>query len=119
MSPSTGEELALIRHRWRSHIKNAVDEAALLALVNTYLKEWTWSERFRLPRDAWPGRIDGAKSLSEWTFRLAELHREFQGAPWAMVEGLENLLLFFTHASVRMAQLARPKAGSEDEELER
>ena len=95
-----------------------MDEADLLALVNRYLKEWTWAEKLRLPRDAWPGRIDGAKSLSEWTFRLAELHREFQDAPWPMVEGLENLLLFFTHASVRMAQLARPKAGSGEEELE-
>lgn len=108
----------MIRHRWRSHIKNAFDEATLLALVNKYLKEWTWAERHRLPHDAWPGRVDNAKGLSDWTFRLAELHREYRDAPWPMAQGLENLLLFFTYASVRMAQLARPRAGSEDAELE-
>jgi len=112
-----GEDLALIRHRWRSHIKNAANEAALLAVTNKYLKEWTWAERLRLPQDAWPGRIESAKSLSEWTFRLAELNREFQDASWPTVEGLQNLLLFFTHASVRMAQLSRSKEGS-DTELE-
>lgn len=97
----------MIRHRWRSRIKNVVDEAALLALVNDYLKEWTWSEKVELPQAAWPGRVDNAKSLSEWTFRLAELHREYQGAPWEVLSPLQKLLLFFTHASVRMAQLAR------------
>ena len=115
--PSYGKDLALIRHRWRSHIKGAADEAALLAVTNTYLKEWTWAERLRLPREAWPERVESGKSLSEWTFRLAELHREFQDGPWPMVEGLENLLLFFTHASVRRAQLSRSKEGS-DTELE-
>lgn len=114
--PSYGKDLALIRHRWRSHLRNAVDEAALLALVNGYLKEWTWAERLRLPREAWPGRIESAKSLAEWTFRFAELHREYQDAPSPMAEGVENLLLFFTHASVRMAQISRPRAT--DAELE-
>lgn len=105
----------MIRHRWRSHIRNAADESTLLSLVNEYLKEWTWGEKERLPHAAWPGRIENAKSLSEWTFRLAELHREFHGAPCDMLTGLEHLLLFFTHASVRMAQLSRPKAGTDTE----
>ena len=107
----------MIRHRWRSHIRNAADEAALLGVTNQYLKEWTWVERLRLPRDAWPERIQSARSLSEWTFRLAELNHEFRDAPWPTVEGLQNLLLFFTHASVRMAQLSRSREGS-DTELE-
>jgi len=93
-------------------VKNAADEAALLAVTNTYLKEWTRAERARLPSDAWPHRIDHAKGLAEWTFRLAELNREFQDAPWALVEELQNLLLFFTHASVRMAQLSRSREGT-------
>ena len=107
----------MIRHRWRWHVKNAVDQAALLAVTNTYLKEWTWAERSRLPNDAWPHRIDDAKGLAEWTFRLAEFNREFQDAPWPTLEELQNLLLFFTHASVRMAQLSRSRQGS-DTELE-
>jgi hypothetical protein len=100
----------VIRHRWRSHIKSADDERALLALVNNYLDEWTATERAQLPNTAWPGRVDTAKSLSEWTFRLVELHREFQGDSSQALVHLQNLLLFFTHACVRMAQLARLKA---------
>ena len=97
----------MIRYRWRSHIRNADDEKALLALVNNYLDEWTAAERALLPGSAWPGRVDGAKSLSEWTLRLVELHRQFQGDSSQTLVQLQNLLLFFTHASVRMAQLAR------------
>lgn len=103
----------MIRHRWRSRIKNVVDESALLALVNDYLKEWSWAEKLELPQAAWPGRIDNPKCLSEWTFRLAQLHREYQNAPWEVLAPLQKLLLFFTHASVRMTQLARTQVVSD------
>ncbi|HET9580949.1 MAG TPA: hypothetical protein VFP44_24195 [Usitatibacter sp.] len=105
--------MAVMRHRWRTSIKNAADEKALLAVVNEYLGEWTWGEMAQLPNAAWPMRIDNAKSLSEWTFRLGELHREFQGRSSGTLAGIEELLLFFTHASVRMAQLARPKTSTD------
>lgn len=71
----------------------------------------------QLPNAAWPMRIDSAKSLSEWMFRLGELHREFQGRSSETVARLEELLLFFTHASVRMAQLARPKSSTGTDEI--
>lgn len=106
-----------MRHRWRSAIKNALDEKAVLAIVNEYLGEWTWGEMAQLPNAAWPVRIDTAKSLAEWTFRLGELHREFQGRSSETLARLEELLLLFTHASVRMAQLARPRT-STDTDLE-
>lgn len=102
----------MIRQRWRTHIKNAADEKALLAVVNECLGEWTWAEMAQLPNAAWPMRIDTAKALSEWTFRLGELHREYQGRSSDALAPLEELLLLFTHASVRMAQITRPRAGS-------
>ena len=103
----------MIRHRWRTAIKNAGDEKALLAIVNEYLGEWTWAEMAELPNAAWPTHVDTAKSLSEWTFRLGELHREFHGRSSTLLTRLDELQLFFTHASVRMAQLARHKAGTD------
>jgi hypothetical protein len=96
----------LIRHRWRSHIKNTHGEAELLALVRDYLAEWTPLEREQLPSAAWPARIQSKKELAQWAFRLGELHAEFTGGPPQTLARLQDMLLFFTHASVRMAQLA-------------
>lgn len=107
----------MIRHRWRSHIKNTHGEDELLALVRDYLAEWTPLEREQLPAAAWPGRIQTRKELAQWAFRLGELHAEFTGGPPQTLARLQDMLLFFTHASVRMAQLTH--AGSAEEKKER
>lgn len=108
----------MIRHRWRSHIKNTQDEAQLLALVRDYLAEWTPLEREQLPAAAWPARITSKKELAQWAFRLGELHAEFTGGPPQTLARLQDMLLFFTHASVRMAQLSHAPAAETRKERE-
>ena len=107
----------MIRHRWRTHIKNTESEAALLELVRQYLAEWTAQERDQLPSSAWPAPMETRKDLATWTFRLGELHAEFDSGSSQALARLQDLLLFFTQASVRMAQLAN-LAGSKSRETE-
>jgi hypothetical protein len=99
----------VIRHRWRSHIKNASDEAALLALVRDYLAEWSTVERAELPSHAWPGCIASGSDLTQWASRLTALHEAFNG-PVQSLSRLQDLLLFFTHAAVRFTWLANTHA---------
>ena len=95
----------MIRHRWRTHLKGATSESAVVDLVRAYLGEWAAAEVRSLPREAWPGRIAQRSDIMSWMFRVGEVHAQFRGD--AIVLGrLQELLLFFTHAAVRVTQIA-------------
>lgn len=95
----------MIRYRWRSHLKASSSEQAVLDLVGAYLREWLPDERRAVPAAAWPARIETRRDLTTWAFRLGELHAEFEGDPRALAP-LQDLLLFATHAAVRITQLS-------------
>jgi hypothetical protein len=95
----------VIRYRWRSHLKAASSEKAVLDLVGEYLREWLPDERRAVPAAAWPARIETRRDLTTWAFRLGELHAEFEGDPRALAP-LQDLLLFATHAAVRITQIS-------------
>lgn len=95
----------MIRHRWRTHLKSAVTEEAVVTLVGDYLREWRPEEIESLPRGCWPGRIGDRSGIMACMFRIGEIHSRFRGPPAALLR-LQELLLFFTHAAVRVTQIA-------------
>lgn len=94
----------MIRFRWRTNLKQAASEQDVIQLVLQYLDEWQSDERAALPPFAWPTGITTAKDVTDWTFRLGELHAQFEGTG-AGLQRLQELWLFFTHAAVRITQL--------------
>jgi len=106
----------VIRHRWRTHLKNAATEAAVVELVQGYLAEWTAQEIRSLPGAAWPGKIRDRADIMSWMFRVGEAHAHFRGDATSLAR-LQELLLFFTHAAVRATQIAaKPQEGSANDE---
>jgi hypothetical protein len=100
----------VIRHRWRTHLKTATTEAAVVDLVRGYLGEWTPLEIRSLPGAAWPGRVESRSDIMSWMFRVGEVHARFRGDA-ASLARLQELLLFFTHAAVRVTQIAAQPEG--------
>jgi hypothetical protein len=108
----------VIRHRWRTHLKSATTEQAVVALVRDYLGEWDREEVASLPDAAWPTTIRSRTDIMSWMFRIGEIHSKFRG-PAAALMRLQELLLFFTHAAVRVTQIAASREhppANEDEE---
>lgn len=95
----------MIRHRWRTHLKSATTERAVVALVGDYLREWDTEEIGSLPPGCWPDRIRERADIMSWMFRIGEMHSRFRGASASLMR-LQELLLFFTHAAVRVTQIA-------------
>jgi hypothetical protein len=94
----------VVRHRWRTHLKSATSEAAVLQLVRTYLSEWPNDEVASLPPDAWPMSVRSRSDIMSWMFRIGDAHGKFKGDP-AVLARLQELLLFLTHAAVRVTQI--------------
>ena len=95
----------MIRHRWRTHLKSASTQEAVVALVGDYLREWGPEEIAALPPGSWPGAIGDRSDIMSCMFRIGEIHSRFRGAPASLMR-LQELLLFFTHAAVRVTQIA-------------
>ena len=95
----------MIRHRWRTHLKNAATENDVVELVQGYLREWSPDEIRSLPGSAWPGKIAERGDIMFWMFRVGEAHAKFRGDATALAR-LQELLLFLTHAAVRVTQIA-------------
>jgi hypothetical protein len=95
----------VIRHRWRTHLKNASTQEAVVGLVRDYLEEWEPAEIESLPPGCWPGPIRERSDIMACMFRIGEIHSHFRGSAAALLR-LQELLLFFTHAAVRVTQIA-------------
>jgi hypothetical protein len=94
----------MIRYRWRTELKKADTEAEVLDIVRAYLATWTTEDVAALPKGATPPPMNVAKDVTGYTFLLAEVHARFEGSEQSLAR-LQELLLFFTHASVRATQL--------------
>lgn len=73
-------------------------------MVRGYLAEWSQGEVAQLPPGAWPARISGRADILAHAALLAGVHARFDGSASAL-PGLQEMLLFFTHAAVRTAKL--------------
>jgi hypothetical protein len=92
------------RYRWRTDLKACATEVDVLRAVERYLCEWTPEELQLLPAPAAPGVFTSAKSITDYTHKLGGIHAVFAGTPRSLAL-LQELLLFFTQASVRVTQL--------------
>jgi hypothetical protein len=85
---------------WLSLILASSSEAEVASTARDYLATWTPEEIAQLPRDCRPGRIRDGEDIGNLAFRLARAHC-FNDED----EVLEKMMVFFTHASTRIAQL--------------
>jgi hypothetical protein len=95
----------VIRRSWRTHLKGSTTQEAVLTVVSQYLEEWKREEIAALPPGAWPGTLQTKADVLAHALKLGTMHAQFAGEHRALA-GLQELLLFFTHASVRSNQLA-------------
>lgn len=95
----------MIRRSWRTQLKASTTQEAVLTVVSQYLDEWRPEEIAALPPGAWPGMLKTKADVLAHALKLGTMHASFVGAHRALA-GLQELLLFFTHASVRSNQLA-------------
>ena len=102
----------MVRQSWRTQLKSAADERDVLAIVRTFLGEWSKAEIDALPCGAWPSRIGNRADLLSHSVVLAGLHARFRG-PGTALPGLQELLLFFTHAAVRIAKIEAAAQGAD------
>lgn len=94
----------MTRHRWRTDLKACASEVDVLRVVESYLGQWTPEELRLLPAAAAPGTFTTAKSIADYTHKLGALHAAFDGTSRSLAL-LQEILLFFTQASVRVTQL--------------
>jgi hypothetical protein len=95
----------VIRRSWRTQLKASTSQEAVLTVVSRYLDEWRPEEISALPHGAWPASLRARADVLAHALKLNTMHASFDGDPRGLA-GLQELLLFFTHASVRCNQLA-------------
>lgn len=93
-----------VRFRWRTYLRGATTEEAVVEIVRTYLLTWSAEEVARVPQGAWPIPIASGRDLIRETLKIGQAHSVFGGTR-ASLALLQELLLFMTQASVRAAQL--------------
>src|SRR5690348_941588 len=91
--------LPMTRHRWRTELKSCTCEVDVLKVVERFLGEWSAGELRELP--VAPGTFTSARAVSEFTFRLGHAHARYDGSNQSLLL-LQEMLLFFTQASVRV-----------------
>jgi hypothetical protein len=94
----------MTRHRWRTELKACTSEVDVLKVVERYLGQWSAEEIRMLPAAVAPGTFTSGKAVSDYTFNLGRTHAGFQGGSGSLAL-LQEILLFFTQASVRVTQL--------------
>ena len=102
----------MIRQSWRTELKRAASEKDALAVVRAWLAEWSQGEIAALPAHAWPSRIRDRGDVLAHAATLSGLHARFDGSAGEL-PGLQELLLFFTHAAVRIARIAAEEAAAD------
>ena len=102
----------MVRQSWRTELKRAASEKDALGVVRAWLAEWSQGEIAALPPHAWPGRIRDRGDVLAHAATLAGLHARFDGNAGEL-PGLQELLLFFTHAAVRIARIAAEAAAAD------
>ncbi len=93
-----------VRFRWRTYLRSATTEQAVVELVRIYLDSWTPDEVARVPAGAWPASIASGRDLIRETLKVGQAHSAFSGNR-ASLALIQELLLFMTQASVRATQL--------------
>ena len=110
---SNGKVRALIRSKWRTLLKGAHNEAAVLVLVRAFAGAWHADEIAAIPSELWPGRVITPRDVIDGAARIAQAHAEFAGDARELAL-LQELLLFMTQAAVRIVSLGQAAAATSD-----
>jgi hypothetical protein len=92
--------------RWERRLGEARDVEALVSLVRDYTESLAPEHFARLPEDCRPGPIKYEDDIDFWAYRLGQRYCAENDQP---VDGslLHELLDFFLHALIRLAELRR------------
>jgi hypothetical protein len=90
---------------WLSLILDSSSEEEVTSTARDYLAAWSPEELHRLPKECLPGRIRDGEDVGVFAFVLAHAHCFFRGANRDK-NLLEKMMVFFTHAATRVAQLS-------------
>jgi len=102
----------MFREGWRTQLKGAMREREVVAVVRGFMAEWSRQEIASLPPGAWPSRIASSADVISHSVVLAGLHARFEGAP-ARLKFVQEMLLFFTQAAVRVVRLREEAAAAD------
>ena len=95
----------MIRRSWRTQLKAATTQQAVLTVLSQFLDEWSPNEVAALPQEAWPPPLASRNDVAQHALRLSRMHADLNSSSRGLA-GVQELLLFFTHASVRLSHLA-------------
>jgi hypothetical protein len=93
-----------VRFRWRTYLRSATTEDAVIDVVRVYLDSWSPDEIARVPAGVWPQSVRTGRELIREALKVGQAHSAFAGTRQGLAL-LQELLLFLTQASVRVAQL--------------
>lgn len=96
--------------RWERLLDHVASTDELIAVARDYLASLAPQYLARLPEDCRPGTIKYDDDIDFWAYRLAQRYCAENDAP---VDGdlLHELLDFFLHALIRLAELRRNLPG--------
>lgn len=97
----------MVRYSWRTQLKNAASPEAVVTLVCQFLDEWKPEELAELPRELRPAYPGSLREVLHTAMALARAHLSYGHQPG--LKALQELLLFFTAASVRGIQVESPQ----------
>lgn len=92
--------------RWEQRLDEARDVDALISLVRDYTESLAPEHLARLPEDCRPGPIKYEDDIDYWAYQLGQRYCAANDQP---VDGslLHEVLDFFLHALIRLAELRR------------
>lgn len=101
--------------RWHGRIEMAVSVEEVVALVRDYIATLSPRHLLRLPDVCRVLRVKAEDDIEYWTFRLSQRPAPEDGA---QVNGelLQEVFNHFLHASLRISQIRRDRAGFPDRE---
>jgi len=96
--------------RWERQLDGVTSIEGVLSLTRDYLASLSPVHFARLPADCRPGPIKYEDDIDYWTYQLEQRYRAENDEP---VDGslLRELLDFFLHALIRLAELRRNVPG--------
>ena len=92
--------------RWERRLDRAPDVESLVSLVRDFVESYAPEHFARLPEDCRPGPIKYEDDIDYWAYRLGQRYRAENDEP-VDARLLHELLDFFLHALIRLAELRR------------
>ena len=97
---------------WYRLLEGARNSLEVVAIARDYLATWTPDEIALLPATVRPGKLRDERDVEELHSALVDEYRTTlaTGAP---LDALQRLTTFMVRATIRIAELAEPKATGE------